>query len=27
MTCLHDYGYWFDCGTPKNLEKIRAHLA
>lgn len=26
MTCLHDYGYWFDCGTPKNLEKIRAHL-
>ena len=27
MTCLHDYGYWFDCGTPKNLEKIRAHLS
>ncbi len=26
MTCLHDYGYWFDCGTPGNLEKIRAHL-
>lgn len=26
MTCLHDYGYWFDCGTPKNLEKIRALL-
>ena len=26
MTCLHDYGYWFDCGTPANLEKIRAHL-
>jgi len=26
MTCLHDYGYWFDCGTPQNLEKIRAHL-
>ncbi len=27
MTCLHDYGYWFDCGTPQNLEKIRAHLS
>lgn len=27
MTCLHDYGYWFDCGTPKNLEQIRKHLA
>ncbi len=26
MTCLHDYGYWFDGGTPQNLEKIRAHL-
>ena len=26
MTCLHDYGYWFDCGTPQNLEKIRAYL-
>jgi len=26
MTCLHDYGYWFDCGTPQSLEKIRAHL-
>ena len=26
MTCLHDYGYWFDCGTPQNLEKIRKHL-
>ena len=26
MTCLHDYGYWFDCGTPQNLEKIRTHL-
>ena len=26
MTCLHDYGYWFDCGTPQNLDKIRAHL-
>ena len=26
MTCLHDYGYWFDCGTPQNLEKIRAQL-
>jgi len=27
MTCMHDYGYWFDCGTPRNLEKIRKHLA
>ncbi|NLE33739.1 MAG: nucleotidyltransferase family protein [Bacteroidales bacterium] len=27
MTFLHDYGYWFDCGTPRSLEKIRAHLA
>jgi len=27
MTYLHDYGYWFDCGTPQNLEKIRAHLS
>ncbi len=27
MTCLHDYGYWFDCGTPQNLEKIRKHLS
>lgn len=26
MTYLHDEGYWFDCGTPQNLEKIRAHL-
>lgn len=26
MTFLHDDGYWFDCGTPQNLEKIRAHL-
>ena len=26
MTCLHDYGYWFDCGTPQNLDRIRAHL-
>jgi NDP-sugar pyrophosphorylase family protein len=26
MTWLHDGGYWFDCGTPQNLEKIRAHL-
>ena len=26
MTCLHDYGYWFDGGTPQNLAKIRAHL-
>jgi NDP-sugar pyrophosphorylase family protein len=21
---LHDEGYWFDCGTPQNLEKIRS---
>lgn len=27
MTYLHDDGYWFDCGTPQNLEKIRLHLA
>jgi len=27
MTYLHDDGYWFDCGTPQNLEKIRQHLA
>jgi len=26
MTYLHDYGYWFDCGTPQSLEKIRAYL-
>lgn len=26
MTYLHDDGYWFDCGTPQNLEKIRQHL-
>jgi len=26
MTYLHDYGYWFDCGTPQSLEKIRRHL-
>lgn len=26
MTYLHDYGYWFDCGTPQNLEKIRRQL-
>mgnify|MGYP001488311647 CR=1 FL=1 len=24
---LHDDGYWFDCGTPQNLEKIRSFLA
>jgi len=23
---LYDEGYWFDCGTPSNLEKIRKHL-
>ncbi|TFH46319.1 MAG: nucleotidyltransferase family protein [Bacteroidia bacterium] len=23
---LHDEGYWFDCGTPRNLEKIRSFL-
>lgn len=27
MTFLHDDGYWFDCGTPENLEKIRHHLS
>lgn len=27
MAYLHDDGYWFDCGTPQNLEKIRNHLA
>lgn len=26
MTFIHDGGYWFDCGTPQNLEKVRAHL-
>lgn len=26
MTYLHDNGYWFDCGTPANLEKIRKHM-
>jgi N-acetyl-alpha-D-muramate 1-phosphate uridylyltransferase len=25
-TWLYDEGYWFDCGTPANLEKIRKHL-
>lgn len=25
-TFLYDEGYWFDCGTPANLEKIRKHL-
>jgi len=27
MAYLHDEGYWFDCGTPQNLEKIRKHLS
>jgi MurNAc alpha-1-phosphate uridylyltransferase len=27
MTFMHDEGYWFDCGTPENLDKIRKHLA
>jgi N-acetyl-alpha-D-muramate 1-phosphate uridylyltransferase len=26
-TWLYDDGYWFDCGTPANLEKIRKFLA
>lgn len=26
MSFLHDEGYWFDCGTPQSLEKIRKHL-
>jgi NDP-sugar pyrophosphorylase family protein len=25
-TFLYDDGYWFDCGTPANLEKIRKQL-
>jgi len=25
-TFLHDEGYWFDCGTVENLEKIRNYL-
>lgn len=27
MTFLHDEGYWFDCGTPQSLDKIRKHLS
>lgn len=27
MTYLHDEGYWFDCGTPANLEKIRDYIS
>jgi NDP-sugar pyrophosphorylase family protein len=27
MTYLHDEGYWFDCGTPAHLEKIRDYLS
>ncbi len=27
MAYLYDDGYWFDCGTPQNLGKIRKHLA
>lgn len=26
-TMTFDDGYWFDCGTPASLEKIRKHLA
>ena len=26
MTFRHDEGYWFDCGTPASLEKIRKSL-
>jgi len=25
-TFRHDEGYWFDCGTPANLDKIRLHI-
>lgn len=27
MTYLHDNGYWFDCGTPAKLNKIRDYLS
>lgn len=27
MTYLHDSGYWFDCGTPENLNRIRSFLS
>lgn len=26
-TWLYDDGYWFDCGTTANLEKIRKHFS
>ena len=26
-TFPYDGGYWFDCGTPQNLEKIRKYLS
>jgi MurNAc alpha-1-phosphate uridylyltransferase len=27
LTYTHDKGYWYDCGTPANLKKIRDYLA
>lgn len=27
MTYLYDEGYWFDCGTPASLEKIRDYIS
>jgi NDP-sugar pyrophosphorylase family protein len=27
MTYPHEGGYWFDCGTPANLNKIRDFLS